>query len=478
MNHRGETGVGLVVARRHCPELPDPCEDIPGPVPPLVHLPVMLPGHCPPSRRRWRASAAGVTSRPGPCRHRGSSPEPAGADAMSVSGIALGDDSIRRGALHRHMVARGHLKGRSWHASRRVGSERNVMGSRNRRPRQPRGGSAQEEGEDGPDRRPQDGDDRDAMSPVRIPTVAEEDAKRLLRERERLVKERLRLANPVDGLLGLHGVSAGDPAKKGFRARLDGPETGCGTELPPRRRLRGRRPGRGTGSGEWTLRGGAGQAARDRRERRPAPGRRAALPGLPEPPGAGRPCGAGAGSPGERRRRPGDRQGRQPDAAKAPGADGLALSKWFREHVGAGDGRAEAGDRGTGAQAAGGAVEIRHRRARAEEDNETSGHPGGPTGPPGNPGKACDRREAWFAAGQPDRIRAWTRRRARRGAATFCLEHPRAALTLPLPTERNDVKAETEPAVERRLTATGKGMPGPAPPRCRKRGDGGVRKSA
>ena len=321
-----------------------------------------------------------------------------------------------------------------------------------------------------------DGGDRDAMSPVRTPTVAEEDAKRLLRRRERLVKERLRLANPVDGLLGLHGVSAGDPAKTGFRARLDGPETGCGTELPPRRRLRGRRPGRGTGSGEWTLRGGAGQAARDRRERRPAPGRRAALPGLPQPPGAGRPCGAGAGSPGERRRRPGDRQGRQPDAAKAPGADGPALSKWFREHVGAGDGRAEAGDRGAGAQAAGGAVKIRHRRARAEEDNETLGHPGGPTGPPGNPGKACDRREAWFAAGQPDRIRAWTRRRARRGAATFCLEHPRAALTLPLPTERNDVKAETEPAVERRLTATGKGMPGPAPPRCRKRGDGGQEK--
>ena len=41
-----------------------------------------------------------------------------------------------------------------------------------------------------------DGGDRDSMSPVRIPTVGEEDAKRLLRRRERLVRERRRLALP------------------------------------------------------------------------------------------------------------------------------------------------------------------------------------------------------------------------------------------------------------------------------------------
>ncbi len=79
--------------------------------------------------------------------------------------------------------------------------------------------------------RARDGGDRDAMSPVRIPTVGEEDAKRLLRRRERLTKERLRHANA--GLLGLHGVSIGDPAGKGFRARRDGLETACGTELRP-----------------------------------------------------------------------------------------------------------------------------------------------------------------------------------------------------------------------------------------------------
>ena len=78
-----------------------------------------------------------------------------------------------------------------------------------------------------------DGGDRDAMSPVRIPTVGEEDAKRLLRRRERLVKERRRLANAIAGLLRLHGVSIGNPAGKGFRARLDGLETAYGMELQP-----------------------------------------------------------------------------------------------------------------------------------------------------------------------------------------------------------------------------------------------------
>ncbi len=78
-----------------------------------------------------------------------------------------------------------------------------------------------------------DGGDRDAMSPVRVPTVAEEDAKRLIRRRERLVRERLRLASTVAGLLRLHGVPPGDPARKGYRARLEGMRTGCGAGLPP-----------------------------------------------------------------------------------------------------------------------------------------------------------------------------------------------------------------------------------------------------
>ena len=78
-----------------------------------------------------------------------------------------------------------------------------------------------------------DGGDRDAMSPVRIPTVAEEEGRRLLRRRERLVRERLRLASAVAGLLRLHGVPPGDPSKAGFRKRLAGMRTGYGTALPP-----------------------------------------------------------------------------------------------------------------------------------------------------------------------------------------------------------------------------------------------------
>jgi len=49
--------------------------------------------------------------------------------------------------------------------------------------------------------------------------------------RERLVKERLRLANSDSALHRLHGVSAADPAGKGFGARLDGLDAGYGTEL-------------------------------------------------------------------------------------------------------------------------------------------------------------------------------------------------------------------------------------------------------
>ncbi len=81
--------------------------------------------------------------------------------------------------------------------------------------------------------RARDGGDRDAMSPVRVPTVAEEDAKRPVRRRERLVRERLRLASAVAGPLRLHGVPPGDPARKGCRARLEGMRTGCGAGLPP-----------------------------------------------------------------------------------------------------------------------------------------------------------------------------------------------------------------------------------------------------
>ena len=78
-----------------------------------------------------------------------------------------------------------------------------------------------------------DGGDRDAMSRVRVPTVAEEDRKRLPRRRERPVRERRRLANAVGGLTGLHGLCGARPERPGFRERPVGMETGYGTPLPP-----------------------------------------------------------------------------------------------------------------------------------------------------------------------------------------------------------------------------------------------------
>ena len=55
--------------------------------------------------------------------------------------------------------------------------------------------------------------DAAVLSRVRIPSVEEEDRKRLLRERRRLVKERTSLTNAVKGLLKLHG-------KRGLFGRL------------------------------------------------------------------------------------------------------------------------------------------------------------------------------------------------------------------------------------------------------------------
>ena len=219
-----------------------------------------------------------------------------------------------------------------------------------------------------------DGGDRDAMSRVRVPTVAEEDRKRLLRRRERLVQERRRLSNSVDGLLRLHGVLAGDPARPGFRERLGGMETGYGEPLPPEllaeikgildrlelvraelkavearkmemleasaRALDGlRADAAGKEAAPPVDRPRAAPADAHHAatlvrlrgigpERRADAGRRALLPGAAQPAAAGQPRGPGAGALRERgrRQRPGDQQGGRRDAAKAPGADGLALA--------------------------------------------------------------------------------------------------------------------------------------------------------
>ena len=80
-----------------------------------------------------------------------------------------------------------------------------------------------------------------APNPVRVPSMEEEDRRRLLRERRRLVKQRTMLANSVKGLLMLHGVFDLDPRKGDFAERLDAVRTGYGTPLPPGLRAEVRR---------------------------------------------------------------------------------------------------------------------------------------------------------------------------------------------------------------------------------------------
>jgi transposase len=70
-------------------------------------------------------------------------------------------------------------------------------------------------------------------SMVAIPTIEEEDAKRPLRERDRLVGERTRLTNLIKSLLVLHGISGFKPRRKGARQELVQLRTAEGVALPP-----------------------------------------------------------------------------------------------------------------------------------------------------------------------------------------------------------------------------------------------------
>ena len=78
--------------------------------------------------------------------------------------------------------------------------------------------------------------DASVLSRVRVPSIEEEDRKRLLRERRRLVKERTALANSIRGLLKLHGVFDLKICAKGFEARFAEARTGYGEPFPPRAR--------------------------------------------------------------------------------------------------------------------------------------------------------------------------------------------------------------------------------------------------
>ena len=86
--------------------------------------------------------------------------------------------------------------------------------------------------------------DRDGpgvCSVVRVPSVEEEDRRRLPRERRRLVTQRTRLTNSIKGLLMLHGVFDLDPRSAEFAERLDSARTGYRAPLPPGARAEVRR---------------------------------------------------------------------------------------------------------------------------------------------------------------------------------------------------------------------------------------------
>ena len=78
--------------------------------------------------------------------------------------------------------------------------------------------------------------DAAVLSQVRVPSVEEEDRKRLLRERQRLVKERTSLTNAIKGLLKLHGVFSLEPRAADFDVAFAAVTTAYGEPLPTRAR--------------------------------------------------------------------------------------------------------------------------------------------------------------------------------------------------------------------------------------------------
>jgi transposase len=72
------------------------------------------------------------------------------------------------------------------------------------------------------------------VSIVRVPSVAEEDARRLHRERARLISERVQHVNRIKGLLAAQGIYDFQPLRRDRHDRLAQLRTGDGRALSPR----------------------------------------------------------------------------------------------------------------------------------------------------------------------------------------------------------------------------------------------------
>jgi transposase len=76
--------------------------------------------------------------------------------------------------------------------------------------------------------------DREAARDVQIPSVEQEDAKRIERERKYLVEERISIVGRIKGLLALHGIwLSGKRIGKGLKEGLEAMRTGDGRALAP-----------------------------------------------------------------------------------------------------------------------------------------------------------------------------------------------------------------------------------------------------
>src|ERR1700760_371133 len=69
-------------------------------------------------------------------------------------------------------------------------------------------------------------------SVVRVPSVAEEDDRRLHRERDRLINERVQHVNRIKGLCAAHGIYDYEPLRPNRLTRLEQLRAADGRELP------------------------------------------------------------------------------------------------------------------------------------------------------------------------------------------------------------------------------------------------------
>jgi transposase len=70
------------------------------------------------------------------------------------------------------------------------------------------------------------------FSVLQVPSIEGEDARRVHRERERLIKERIQHVNRIKGLLATQGIYDFEPLRRNRRVRFEALKTAMGTPIP------------------------------------------------------------------------------------------------------------------------------------------------------------------------------------------------------------------------------------------------------